>query len=132
MLPTAGEALYEPPNAKKTAKSCANCGLWALDSTCALFGDRAIFSFDVCSYHVNGKPAKKRIRLPIVPLSPNLSGLSWAPQGTRCGTCKHFRADATGPMGDCVRVRDDKRVKLARVHEYGCSSRYVGLAIEIP
>lgn len=131
VLPTLGEALYEGPNEKLTAKSCSNCGLWSRDNFCALFGDRAIFSFDVCSFQIDGVPAKKRIRLNVVPLDPVLGGLSWAPKGTRCGTCDHFRPDANGPMGHCVRIREDKRVKLARVHAYGCSARYGGLAVPV-
>ncbi len=128
VLPTPGGALYEPPNPQRTAKSCSNCGMWSEDSFCALFGDKTILSFDVCGYHVasSGPPRKRRIRLPIIPLDPVLAGLAWAPRGTRCGTCNHFRAEDKGTQGICVRVRQEKRVALARVESYGCCSLYAG------
>lgn len=131
VLPTLGEALYEGPNPQKTAKSCSNCGMFSLDNFCAILGDKAILPFDVCSFQIDGVPAKKRIRLNVIPLDPVLAGLSWAPAGTRCGTCNFFRPDAEGPMGYCVRIRDDNHVKLARVHEYGCSARYRGFAVQV-
>lgn len=128
VLPTLAEALYEPPTPPaENAKSCGNCGLWSLDERCVLFGDKAIFSWDVCSYHVAGTPMPRKVHLKVLPLDPTLAGLSWAPKGTKCGSCEAFIRERRL----CTRTRDDKVVKLATVHQNGCCSRYTGWAVPV-
>lgn len=126
VLPNLAEVVYEPPSTDFVAKACNNCGLWSRDQYCLIHGDRRVFSFDNCAYHVLGEPRNKRVSLRIAPLEPKLSGLGFYPRGTRCGTCPSFVPDADGPMGDCNRVRDFKQLKYARVHAYGCCARYTG------
>lgn len=122
ILPNLGEVLYEPASKDREAKKCGNCALWSLDKRCALFGDRSIFSWDGCGYHVDGAPRAKRIRLKMAPLDPKLAGLGFYPRGTRCGRCAAFQPGKS----NCNRVRDFWVVKLAVVDSFGCCTRYSG------
>lgn len=121
ILPNLGEVLYEPPSKDHDAKRCGNCALWSRDKRCALFGERLIFSWDGCGYHVPGAPRAKRIHLKMAPLDPKLAGLGFYPRGTRCGSCAAFQPGTS----ECNRVRDFKVVRLAKVHAFGCCTRWV-------
>lgn len=135
VLPTPNEVCYEPPapTRKPENKACSNCALWvgkkifgSIDRCLIHSKDQVVFGWDCCSYHVPGIPAKRM--LPIVmdpPLMPAQTGLGLYPLGTRCGKCVRF-APTSGVWGECFRVREDNRLKLATVHEFGCCARYVG------
>lgn len=122
--PTLAEVLYTPPNPDGSTKSCGNCVLYeTARQTCYIHDPKLIISPEmVCGYHVYGEPMERfEYRLPMLPVTPEQSGLVLVEGGTSCSSCKYYdqlesQCHATqndgeppfvDPLGCCARWTND-------------------------
>ncbi len=122
-LPTPPEVVYVGPNPDSSRKKCENCVLYATaEETCYVLDSRIPISPTmVCSYHVYGEPMERfEYRLPMLPLTPEQSGLINTEEGTSCSNCAAY--DPVRSM--CMRVSNMQHTDYAVVEPLGCCARW--------
>lgn len=128
-LPTLVQIVYTPPNPDKTRKACSNCVQYATAARqCYIHHpEQVIQPAQVCNYHVwtpSPMPTFPR-RLPILPLTPEQSGLVSVPGGTSCDICLAYSA-IDMDFGVCSAARDENIVPAvnATVETLGCCAKW--------
>lgn len=125
--PEPADVLYTPPNPDGSRKACLNCALYAAAAReCFIHAENLkIAPTKVCGYHVFAPQPVQTFpkRLPILPVTPDLSGLESMPGGASCDLCVWY-VPVGMDDGECLAVATSGMPELnAAVQPKGCCAR---------